>query len=127
MPRAENKVKTSVLMLVGQLKHAVGLQKIETAPGPNPSGSDWRHSLDSNAGMNPYLPLEHTGPVPPELMTDPFASYDSVPWSIRLAEIEGRQKEIEKGRGMTNLIWATSLLVSWAITAVTLLRLLRVI
>lgn len=58
--------------------------------------------------------LDATGPVPAELLAAP-APEDSVPWSIRLAETE---------RDWTRKIniWRVAAVVSWAVTAVAVLK-----
>jgi hypothetical protein len=59
-------------------------------------------------------PLSNTGPIPAELLNS-FDYVDSVPWSIRRAD---KRRE--------RLVWTTVLIVSWVVSAVTLLRLLGV-
>lgn len=125
MQTGEEKEKDRAHQLVGQLKQLVGLQKADPAPTPNPYGGDWLHSKDSSSALNPYLPLEHTGPVPPELQTDPFA-YDPTPWSLRQSEMESTKAEVESYQRM-KMIWAASMIISWAVTATVVLRTLRII
>jgi hypothetical protein len=60
-------------------------------------------------------PLENTGPIPAELLID-TDSIESVPWSIRKAEAR-RQR----------IVWMTVLIVSWVVSAVTLLRLMSIL
>ena len=62
-------------------------------------------------------PLENTGPIPAELLKDPFPVV-TVPWSMRKAS-ENKQRE--------RLILASAIIVSWAVTAIALLRALNVL
>jgi hypothetical protein len=64
-------------------------------------------------------PLDNTGPIPAELLKDPSA-VDVVPWGFRAAEIE-------RNRTRERFVWMTALVVSWLVTAVTILRLLNVV
>jgi hypothetical protein len=52
--------------------------------------------------------------VPDELRKDPFLT-DSVPWSIREAEIE-------RQRGREKTMWMIAMIVSWVVTFVILLH-----
>ena len=117
MQRDNRKRKSRTRLLVGQLKSMVGHRLADQAPESGLHGSGGLRSPDLNKGLD-QLPLDYTGPVPPELMTDPFA-YDPVPWSIRQAELESHKR--------MNLIWVASLAVSWAITAVAVLRVLGIL
>jgi len=59
-------------------------------------------------------PLDNVGPVPDELRKDPFPG-GSVPWSILEAEKE-------RNRTRKIVLWTAVVAVSWAVTAIALLR-----
>ena len=125
MQTGKEKEKDRAHQLVGQLKHFVGIKQADPVPASTPYGGDWLHSKEASSALNPYLPLEHTGPVPPELQADPFA-YDPTPWSLRQSELESTKAEVESYQRM-KLVWAASMIISWAVTATVVLRALRII
>jgi len=82
----------------GQVRQGGTMEAAPAVVGPTPTGS----------------PLDNVGPVPEELLRDPFTG-DSVPWSIQEAEKE-------EGRARELMIWKVAIAVSWAVTAVALLK-----
>ena len=64
-------------------------------------------------------PIYKVGPVPEELRRDPFPG-GSIPWCIR-------EEELEQDRARKMMIWRTAALVSWSVTAITVLRFIGVL
>lgn len=67
-------------------------------------------------------PLDKTGPMPPELLKDPY-SVELFPVSAVAAPVTTSKKFLNQER----LIWLSAVGVSWAVTIVALLRAMRII
>jgi hypothetical protein len=67
-------------------------------------------------------PLDNTGPIPAEFLNDPYA-VEIVPLTTPATVIQVEQRFLTQER----LIWISAIVVSWAVTAVAVLRALRIL
>jgi hypothetical protein len=67
-------------------------------------------------------PLDNTGPIPAELLNDPYA-VEIVPLTTPTTVIPIEQAILTQER----LIWISAIVVSWVVTAVAVLRAMKVI
>lgn len=92
------------------------LDYFPSAPSPRQEASRSAPELTQRSGGKIDSPLDYTGPIPEELRKDSFVT-DSIPWSIREAEIE-------KDRVRVQMVWMTAAIVSWVVALVAIIRLL---
>ena len=62
--------------------------------------------------------MDHTGPIPAELLRDPSVVY-AAPWGFQAGET--KRVQIRE-----RLVWITAVAVSWGVTAIAVLRILNV-
>ena len=118
MRRGEQTIRRT-LTIVGEQLALPSMIRGRTPVLPNKAGTTAFDLPQPALGFDIRSVLGKTGPVPPELLEDP-APVDSTPWSIREADKE-------KDRGRMRMLWVTAAGVSWAVTAVAVLRLLEIL
>jgi hypothetical protein len=103
MKRGEERIKATLGIAGGHLSRLAdyGLHLLRRA----------KNSADS--------PLDKTGPMPAELLKDPFA-VEAVPWGMQNPAVS---QDLTRQR----IVWITALAVSWSVTAISFLRAFRIV
>jgi len=116
--RGEQRIRNTLVFATERLFRLLDFEPLRQ-DSTNGTENDREDPSGPAEGKSIGSPLDRTGPIPAELLKDP-STVDVLPWGFQ--EIELR-RDLRRER----LIWTSALAVSWAVTVVTILRLMNVV